>query len=115
MDFTFAKWPRKNVLEGGGVEEVHDLLLRQRLLHHEAEEDDVAELPEVVEELRAGVRVLNDVLQRGLVVAENTWRQKTVGFGITGQKQWDTRTKQVSGWYISKKAVPRLAYCWYEV
>ena len=53
------------------MEEVHDLLLRQRLLHHEAEEDDVAELPEVVEELSARVGVLHDVLQGGLVVAEN--------------------------------------------
>ena len=61
------------------MEEIHDFLLRQRLLHHEAKEDDVAELPEVVEELRAGVRVLNDVLQRGLVVAENTWWQKRGG------------------------------------
>ena len=74
MDFTFAKWPRKNVLEGGGVEEVHDLLLRQRLLHHEAEEDDVAELAEVVEELGARVGVLHDVLQRRLVVPQHTWK-----------------------------------------
>ena len=68
---TFAKRPRQDVLEGGCVEEVHDLLLRQRLLHHEAEEDNVAELPEVVEELSARVGVLHDVLQGGLVVAEN--------------------------------------------
>ena len=53
------------------MEKVHDLLLRQRLLHHEAEEDDVAELPEVVEELGARVGVLHDVLQGGLVVTEN--------------------------------------------
>ena len=58
--------PRQDVLEGRGVQQVHDLLLRERLLHHEAEEDRVAELAEVVEELGAGVGELHDVLERGL-------------------------------------------------
>ena len=53
------------------MEEVHDFFLRERLLHHEAEEDDVAELTEVVEQLCSGVGVLHDVLQGGLVVAED--------------------------------------------
>ena len=69
--FTFAKRPGQYVLEGGCVEEVHDFFLRERLLHHEAEEDDVAELTEVVEQLCSGVGVLHDVLQGGLVVAED--------------------------------------------
>ena len=69
---TFAKRPGEDVLEGRGVEEVHDLLLGERLLHHEAEEDDVAELAEVVEELGARVGVLHDVLQRRLVVPQHS-------------------------------------------
>ena len=44
------------------MQQVHDLLLREGLLHHEAEEDRVAELAEVVEQLGAGVRVLDNVL-----------------------------------------------------
>ena len=76
------------------MKEVHDLLLRQRLLHHEAEEDDVAELPEIVEELRARVRVLHDVLQRGLVVPEDSLRCKT------GLEDWYT--------WLGKSSFPRL-------
>ncbi len=50
---------------------VYDLLLRQHLLNHEAKEECVAELPEVVEELHAGIQVLHNVLQGGLVVSEH--------------------------------------------
>ncbi len=56
------------------MQQVHDLLLGQGLLHQEAEENGVPEFAEVVEELRAGVRVLHNVLQGGLVIAEDPGR-----------------------------------------
>ena len=66
-----AKRPRQNILERCRVKQVHNFLLRQRLLHEETEEDGITELPEVVEELGPSVRILHDVLKCGLVVAEN--------------------------------------------
>jgi hypothetical protein len=40
--------------------------LRERLLHHEAKEDDVAQFTKVVKQLGTGVRILDNVLKGGL-------------------------------------------------
>jgi hypothetical protein len=56
------------------VQQVHDLLLRERLLHQQTEENCVAEFTEVVEELCARVRILHDVLKGRLVIAKNAGR-----------------------------------------
>ncbi len=63
---TFAERSWQNVLERGRMQKVHDLLLRQGLLHQQAKENRVAELAEVVEQLGAGVGVLHNVLKGGL-------------------------------------------------
>lgn len=68
----FHKRPREDVLERGGLQEIAHLLLRHGLLNEEAEDEGVAEFSEVVEQLRPGVRILDDVVELGLVVAQNS-------------------------------------------
>ena len=60
------------------MQQVHDFLLRQCLLHHQTEEDGVSKFAEVMEEIRAGVRILDNVLERGLVVSQDSGRTVVV-------------------------------------
>ena len=68
----FAERARKDVLEGGGVQEVANLLLAEGLLDQQAEEHSIAKLPEVVEQLGPGVGVLHDVQQLVLIVLQDS-------------------------------------------
>lgn len=51
------------------MQQVTDLLLAQGLLHQQTEQDGVAQLPEVVEQLSLGIWVLYDVVELRVVVA----------------------------------------------
>ena len=61
----------QNILERRRMKQIHDLLLAQALLQHQTEEHRVAELTEVVEQVGPGVRVLDNVLEGGLVIAQH--------------------------------------------
>lgn len=67
--------PRQDVLEGRRLEKVADLLLRHGLFDEQAEDERVAELAKVVEELGARVRILDDVVQLGLRVPKDETRR----------------------------------------
>lgn len=66
---TFAEGSWQYVLEGRSMQQITDLLLAQGLLHQQTEQDGVAQLPEVVEQLSLGVWVLYDVVELRVVIA----------------------------------------------
>lgn len=55
------------------MQQVTDLLLAQGLLHQKTEQDGVAQLPEVVEELSLGIRVLYNVVELCVVVTQHSY------------------------------------------
>lgn len=71
-NITFAEGSWQYVLEGRSVQQVTDLLLAQGLLHQQTEQDGVAQLPEVVEQLSLGIRVLYDVVKLCVVVTQHS-------------------------------------------
>ena len=48
----FTEGPGKNVLERSSVEQITDLILGERLLYQQTEQNGVSKLSEVVEELK---------------------------------------------------------------
>lgn len=71
-NITFAEGSWQYVLEGRSVQQVTDLLLAQGLLHQQTEQDGVAQLPEIVEQLSLGIRVLYDVVELCVVVTQHS-------------------------------------------
>lgn len=69
---TFAEGPRQDVLEGSCLQKVTHFLQGEGLLYQQAEEQSVAQLPEVVEEVSPGIWVLHDVIQLSVVVSQHT-------------------------------------------
>lgn len=59
---TFTERSRQNILEGRSLEQVTHFLLSKTLFNEETEKKGVANFSELVEELRAGVRIISYVL-----------------------------------------------------
>jgi len=70
---TFAEWAWKDVLKESCMQQIAHLLLRQSLLDQQAKNYAVAKLPKRLEEFSFCIRILHNVRQMRLIVAEDAW------------------------------------------